>query len=100
MWEYRAKFLAVLAGLGSDRAAQRFVANLIVAFIPAAVLGLAFGGLIKAHLFRPVPVATAFIAGAFVILWVERRARRARIESVDALPGAMRSRWVLRSASR
>ncbi len=83
VWEYRAKFLAVLAGLGSDRAAQRFVANLIVAFIPAAVLGLAFGGLIKAHLFRPVPVATAFIAGAFVILWVERRARRARIESVD-----------------
>ena len=49
----------------------------------AAVLGLLFGGLIKAHLFRPVPVALAFIIGALVILWVERRSRHARIESVD-----------------
>ena len=83
VWEYRAKFLGVIAGLASDRASQRFVANLVVAFIPAAVLGLAVGGLIKAHLFRPVPVATAFILGAFVILWVERRTRHVRIESVD-----------------
>ena len=77
VWEYRAKFLGVLAGLASDRAAQRLVANLVVAFIPAAVLGLLFGSLIKAHLFRPVPVALAFILGAFVILWVERGTRRA-----------------------
>jgi undecaprenyl-diphosphatase len=83
VWEYRAKFLGVAAGLASDRAARRFVANLVVAFIPAAVLGLLFGGLIKAHLFRAVPVATAFIVGAFVILWVERRSRQARVESVD-----------------
>jgi undecaprenyl-diphosphatase len=83
VWEYRAKFLGVLAGLGSDRAAQRFVANLVVAFIPAAVLGLALGGLIKAHLFAPVPVATAFILGAFVILWVERKAHRWHVASVD-----------------
>jgi len=83
VWEYRTKFLGVLAGLGSDRGAQRFVANLVVAFIPAALLGLGFGSLIKAHLFAPVPVAAAFIAGAFVILWVERRERHARVESVD-----------------
>ena len=83
VWEYRAKFLGVLAGLASDRAAQRFVANLVVAFIPAAVLGLAFGSLIKAHLFKPVPVAMAFIVGALVILWVERRDRQPRIGNVD-----------------
>jgi undecaprenyl-diphosphatase len=83
VWEYRAKFLGVAARLASDRASQRFVANLVVAFIPAAVLGLLFGGLIKAHLFRPVPVALAFIVGAFIILWVERRSRNVRIESVD-----------------
>ena len=83
VWEYRAKFLGVLAGLGSDRAAQRFVANLAVAFIPAAVLGLLFGNLIKSHLFAPVPVAAAFIVGALVILWVEGRHRTARIDSVD-----------------
>src|SRR5438034_10436407 len=75
-WEYRVKLLAVAAGVFRDRGAQRFVLNLLVAFLPAAVLGLAFGSAIKARLFAPVPVASAFIAGAFVILWAERRQRQ------------------------
>ena len=75
-WEYRAKLIGVALGLFRDRAAQRFVANLFVAFLPAAVLGLSFASMIKAHLFAPVPVASAFIVGAFVILWVERRQRQ------------------------
>jgi undecaprenyl-diphosphatase len=86
-WEYRVKLFAVAAGLFSERVAQRFVLNLFVAFLPAAVLGLAFSKAIKAHLFAPVPVAAAFIVGAFVILWAERRQRRnpstIRIDSVD-----------------
>jgi len=86
-WEYRVKLLTVAAGIFRDRAAQRFVLNLFVAFLPAAILGLAFGGAIKASLFAPVPVAAAFIVGAFVILWAEKRQRanpRAiRIEHVD-----------------
>ena len=89
VWEYRVKFLRVLAGLLSDRAAQRFALNLLVAFLPAAALGLAFSKLIKAHLFHAVPVALAFIVGGFIILWVERswaRGRRqARVESVDEM---------------
>ena len=72
----------VLRGLTSDPRAQRFAINVTVAFLPAAVLGLAFGKMIKAHLFAPVPVACAFVIGAFVILWVERRQK--------ALPGAVR----------
>ena len=83
VWEYRAKFAAVLAGLASEASARRFVANLVVAFIPAAILGLAFGKYIKAALFKPVPVAIAFIVGAFVILWAERREHRVRVASVD-----------------
>ena len=83
VWEYRARFAAVLAGLFSDPAARRFVANLAVAFMPAALLGLAFGSLIKSHLFKPVPVALAFVVGGFVILWVERRAHAVRVHSVD-----------------
>ena len=63
-WEFRAKLASVLAGLFSDRRAQRFALNLIVAFMPAAVLGLAFNKFIKAALFAPVPVALAFIVGA------------------------------------
>jgi undecaprenyl-diphosphatase len=88
-WEYRAKLYAVAGGIFSDRSAQRFVLNLFVAFLPAAVLGLAFSKVIKANLFAPVPVASAFIVGALVILWAERRQRRnpatVRIDSVDAM---------------
>ncbi|HZV65500.1 MAG TPA: undecaprenyl-diphosphate phosphatase, partial [Telluria sp.] len=60
MWEYRARIGSVLAGLGSDPKARKFMLNLIIAFMPAAVLGLAFNTMIKAKLFAPVPVALAF----------------------------------------
>ena len=83
VWEYRQRFARVLAGLFSDPAAQRFALNLLVAFLPAAVLGLTFGAAIKRHLFQAVPVALAFIIGGFIILWVERRERQAVVESVD-----------------
>ena len=83
VWEYRARFTSVLKRLPSDPAARRFVANLVVAFLPAAVLGLAFNKLIKEHLFFAVPVAIAFIVGGLIILWVDRRAVRARVASVD-----------------
>jgi len=59
--------------------------NLAIAFAPAALLGLALGGLIKAQLFRAVPVAIAFVAGGLIILWVERRQRPARVQSVDEM---------------
>src|SRR5256714_9852984 len=72
-WEFRRKLIGVVGGLFSDRAAQRFTINLAVAFLPAAILGLTFGRMIKAHLFAPVPVASAFIVGALVILSAERR---------------------------
>ncbi|MEP6656807.1 MAG: undecaprenyl-diphosphate phosphatase [Betaproteobacteria bacterium] len=87
VWEYRTRIVSVLSGLASDRRSQRFALNVIVAFLPAAFLGLAFGKAIKAHLFAPIPVAAAFIVGALVILWVERRQARngksARIDRVD-----------------
>ncbi len=82
-WEYRARLGRVARGLSHDRDAQRFVANLAIAFMPLALLGLAFGEAIKAQLFQPIPVATAFIVGGLVILWAERREHTIRIESVD-----------------
>jgi len=89
IWEYRERIAKVLIGLTSDRRQQKFVLNLVVAFLPAAILGLMFSKAIKAELFSPVPVATAFIVGAFVILWVERRHKAlpqvARIETVDEM---------------
>ena len=83
MWHYRVKFIDLTVGLFTRRDAQIFIAKLFVAFLPAAIVGLLFGSLIKAHLFGSVPVALALIAGAFVILAVERYYRRWRIESVD-----------------
>jgi undecaprenyl-diphosphatase len=84
VWEYRRRFLGVAMGAFSDPVAQRFIINLLVAFMPAAVLGLAFGSLIKKHLFFAVPVALAFIIGGLIILWVERRGPRVdRVTSVD-----------------
>ena len=68
-------------------AAERFLPNLFLAFLPAAFLGLLFGGAIKAVLFNPVWVASALVIGGFIILWVERLQARApetvRIASVD-----------------
>ena len=84
-WEFRARFLGVLRGMATDATAQGFVLNLVVAFMPAAVIGLALGAVIKAHLFNAVAVAIALIAGGLVILWVERRERPARIDDVDRM---------------
>jgi undecaprenyl-diphosphatase len=84
-WEYRQRLWGVLRGALDDRGAQRFIINVGIAFLPAAVLGLAFGTLIKTHLFRPVPVALAFIIGGFVILWAERRNHHERVATVDEM---------------
>jgi len=84
-WEYRAKITSVVGNLHTDRGAQRFALNLAIAFLPLAILGLAFEKAIKARLFHPVPVALAFIIGGLFILWAERRRHVVRIESVDEL---------------
>jgi undecaprenyl-diphosphatase len=76
LWEYRARFFRV------DLQLWR---NLIVAFIPAAVMGLAFGSFIKSYLFKPVPVALAFIIGGVIILLVDRGEKKSRVESTQAM---------------
>lgn len=83
VWEYRRRIVDVLSGLGRNRLANRLVLNLAIAFLPLAVLGLLFKKTIEAHLFKPVPVALAFIVGAFVIIWAERREHRIRVQTVD-----------------
>lgn len=82
VWEYRARFFRIDVQLWR---------NLIVAFMPAAVIGLAAGNFIKSYLFKPVPVALAFIIGGLIILWVDRGERVSRVQRsqemtwVDAL---------------
>jgi undecaprenyl-diphosphatase len=84
-WEYRAKIVSVLMGLPSQASAQKFVLNLAIAFMPLAVLGLLFGKTIKAVLFKPIPVALAFIIGALVIIWAEKREHTVRVQEVEDL---------------
>lgn len=84
-WEYRVKIASVISGLPSQRQAQKFVLNLAIAFMPLAVLGLSFGKYIKAVLFKPIPVALAFIVGAFVIIWAEKRDHKIRVTEIDDL---------------
>ena len=83
VWEYRNRITTVLCGLGRNRLANRLVLNLAIAFLPLAILGLLFKKAIEAHLFKPVPVAMAFIVGAFFILWAERRKHTVRVQTVD-----------------
>lgn len=84
---YWQRLREALAGLsGADARQRRFVLNVLIGFLPAAILGVLFGKAIKAHLFTPAVVAASFIVGAFVILWAERRqAVAVRVQSVDEL---------------
>ena len=83
VWEYRVRFISTFAGIGRDPIANRLIINLALAFLPLAILGLSFGSIIKAHLFKPVPVAMAFIIGALIILWAEKRTHIITIQTVD-----------------
>lgn len=83
---YWQKIRATLVALPTERQAQRFSLNVLVAFLPAVVLGLLLGKFIKSHLFTPQVVASTFIIGGFIILWAERRPQEAaRIHDVDAM---------------
>ena len=86
---YWQKIRATVVALPTEKQAQQFVLNVLVAFVPAVVLGLLFGKAIKAHLFTPVVVASTFIIGGFIILWAEKRQQNnpaaARIQEVEAM---------------
>ena len=81
---YWQKIKSTVVALPRQPKAQRLALNILIGFLPAVVLGLAFGALIKAHLFTPVVVATTFIVGGFIILWAEKRPPGSvRVEHVD-----------------
>jgi undecaprenyl-diphosphatase len=81
---YRAKILATVTGvLRRDRVSTRFATAVIVAFLPAVVVGVALHKYIKALLDKPIVVAVALIVGGIAILVIEKLAQRPRIKSVD-----------------
>ncbi|HTO20585.1 MAG TPA: undecaprenyl-diphosphate phosphatase [Pseudomonas sp.] len=83
VWEYRRKILDVVVGLPRQRSAQNFTFNLLLAFLPAAVIGVIFSDLIHAFLFNPITVAAALVVGGVVMLWAENRPHAVHAETVD-----------------
>lgn len=85
VWEFRRKIFEVVLGLPRERTAQRFTANLLIAFMPAAVLGVIFADLIHHYLFNPITVAVALVVGGVIMLWAERRQHTVHAETVDEM---------------
>lgn len=85
VYEYRTRFTHVLTHLGRDAQVNRFVFNLGIAFMPAAIVGLSFSQQIKTYLFNPVTVAAALVVGGLIIFWAEKRQRTKtpRVMAVD-----------------
>lgn len=83
VWEYRRKIVDIVVGLPKERQAQHFTRNLLIAFFPAVILGVAFADLIHHYLFNPITVALALVVGGVIMLWAERRTHVVHAEKVD-----------------
>ncbi len=83
VWEFRGKIFQVVTGLPTQPKARRFTANLLIAFLPAVVLGVIFADAIHHYLFNPITVAAALVVGGVIMLWAERRQHEVHAETVD-----------------
>lgn len=84
-WEYRRRLGHALVSATREPASMRLLVNVAIAFVPLAALGLVFNKWLKAHLFNAPVVATTFILGGLIILWVERGERQSRVTDTDSM---------------
>lgn len=82
VWFYREKVLTSIKGIGAEKT-NRFLLNLLIAFLPAAFFGLLSYSFINHYLFKPLTVAVALIAGGIAMLVIERVAGRIVVMNVD-----------------
>lgn len=82
-WAFKQRLLDTASTLTKEAKAQHFVRNLLIAFMPAALLGLLFHHAIKQYLFSPLTVALALIVGGFAILWIERLPLKTPTQNID-----------------
>ena len=85
LWLYRARLGQSIVQARRDDASRRFLVNLLIAFLPAAVAGFLAHEWIKSRLFNPTVVATALVAGGVLILLIERWAPRSTIYDVSEI---------------
>jgi len=88
-WEYRRMLTHTALTFVHEPKSRAFLLNLMLGFLPMAVLGLAFQDVIKEYLFHPLPVATALVVGGIAILLVDRREGTARLQFADEVRPAM-----------
>ena len=69
---YFAKLWRIAINMFTDPDARRFVIGVLVAFLPAVILGLLFGKFIKGYLFNPWVVCFSLIVGGAILLWVDQ----------------------------
>lgn len=93
VWHYRAVLIDLVARFFTADTERRLGLNLVYAFIPAAVVGLALHHWIKMHLFTPVVVACAFIIGGVVILALEWRRPKVTTETINTI--SPRQAWLV-----
>jgi len=85
VWIYREKILSVLKGLSGRKEDRRLAANVMIAFLPAAFLGLLTHKAIKAYLFNPITVAGALIVGGLAILFIEKMDHSSHVKEVEGI---------------
>jgi len=83
VWLYREKVFNVIKGLGDSKQSRSFAVNIVIAFLPAAFVGLLLHKIIKAYLFNPVSVAAALVVGGIAILLIEKMDHRQQVAGVD-----------------
>lgn len=86
VWLYRQRLWDVVLTWTRDRSSRRFLVNLLIAFLPAAIVGLLTHDLITKYLFNPITVAAALVVGGVAILIIEAVVKRTSIDGVEAVP--------------
>lgn len=86
VWLYWRKFVELLLNFWKPGKARQLVVNLVIATIPAVVIGLPTDDWIEAHLFKPLPVAAALVAGGIAIILLEKRRHTVKVATLDDIP--------------
>jgi undecaprenyl-diphosphatase len=86
VWLYRVRLGRTVLAARQDPRSQRFIGNLLIAFVPAALVGFLAHDWIKGHLFNPTVVAAALVVGGVVILLIERWTPVPKVHDVNDVP--------------
>lgn len=82
---YRARLTQVVMTLPRSAQSQQFVMHILIAFLPAVVLGVLFHKIIKQYLFNPLNVGIMLVLGGVIIFLVEQRQPKNKIDSLEKL---------------